>query len=152
VPFESTRRPVLTKLLTELEKIHPVTARTKIYELRSGTGQVALFLAKNTPAQIIGVEKNWPLYFFSRVKKEFSRSSHQIKYLNQDLFTVDLTPATIVYTYFSPQAYQKAQSKFEQELESGTIFVAWRYPFRSSHFKLLTTIKDRHTMYLYQKR
>jgi 16S rRNA A1518/A1519 N6-dimethyltransferase RsmA/KsgA/DIM1 with predicted DNA glycosylase/AP lyase activity len=146
VPFQSTKKSVLKKL-TKYLKIKP---NQKIYDLGSGSGQVAFFLAQNTVANIIGVEKNKPLYLISKFKK-ILYPQLKIKFINQDLFRINLSDADIIYTYFSPRAYKKAQPKFEQELKLETILVAWRYPFNSSKFKLIHQIKDRHTMYIYQK-
>ena len=146
IPFESTCKSVLKKLVNYL-KIKP---NQKIYDLGSGSGQVAFFLAKNTTAKIIGVEKNRPLYIISTFKKLF-HPQLKIKFINQDLFRINLSSADIIYTYFSPRAYKKAQQKFEQELKLNTILIAWRYPFNSSKFRLIKKIQDRHTMYIYQK-
>jgi SAM-dependent methyltransferase len=146
VPFQSTKKSVLKKLVQYL-KIKP---DQKIYDLGSGSGQVAFFLAKNTPAKIVGVEKNQPLYLISKFKKIFYPQL-KIIFINQDLFDLKLTDADLIYTYFSPRAYKKAQSKFEQELKKNTILIAWRYPFKSPEFKLIHQLKDRHTMYIYQK-
>ena len=146
VPFQSTKKSVLKKLVKYLD----IKANQKIYDLGSGNGQVAFFLAQNTPANIIGVEKNQPLYLISKFKKIFYPQL-KIKFINQNLFNIDLSSANLIYTYFSPRAYKKAKLKFEQELKKNTILIAWRYPFSSSGFKLIHQIKDRHTMYIYQK-
>jgi SAM-dependent methyltransferase len=146
VPFQSTQKSVLKKLIEYL-KIEP---RQVIYDLGSGSGQVAFFLAKNTEAKIIGIEKNQPLYLISKFKKLFYPKL-KLKFIHQDLFNTNLSTADVIYTYFSPRAYKKAQSKFEQELQLNTILIAWRYPFESQKFKLIKQIKDRHTMYIYRK-
>lgn len=146
VPFQSTKKSALKKLVNYLE-IKPNQA---IYDLGSGSGQVAFFLAKNTSAKIVGIEKNKPLYLISRFKQLF-RSQLNLKFINQDLFYVNLSNANIIYTYFSPRAYKKVRRKFKQELKPGAILIAWRYPFNNSKFELIHEIKDRHTMYIYQK-
>lgn len=146
VPFQSTKKSALKKLVNYLE----IKSNQKIYDLGSGSGQVAFFLAKNTSATIIGVEKNRPLFFRSKFKQIF-HPQLKVKFQNKDLFNIDLSDADIVYTYFSPRAYKKAQSKFEKEIKNKATLVAWRYQFESPKFKLIHQIKDRHTMYIYQK-
>jgi len=146
VPFQSTKKSALKKLINYLE----IKQNHKIYDLGSGSGQVVFFLANNTTAKIVGVERNRPLYLISQFKKLFNPQL-KIKFINQDLFKINLSDADIIYTYFSPRAYKKAHQKFEQELKPNTILIAWRYPFNSSKFKLIHQIKDRHTMYIYQK-
>ena len=146
VPFQSTRKSVLKKLTKYLE----IKPDQNIYDLGSGSGQVAFYLAKNSMAAIMGVEKNKPLHLISRFK-QILNPHLKLEFSNQDLFDLDLSDADMIYTYFSPRAYQKAQSKFEEELKKGTLFIAWRYPFESSQFKLIHQLKDRHTMYIYQK-
>ncbi len=146
VPFQSTKKSALKKL-TDYLKIEP---DQKIYDLGSGSGRVAFFLAKNTSAKIIGVEKNEPLYLISKFKQLF-HPRLKLKFINQDLFNVNLSDSDIVYTYFSPSAYKKVQRKFEQELKPNVILVTWRYPFQDPNFRLIHQIKDRHTMYIYQK-
>ncbi|MBU0576792.1 hypothetical protein KJ654_04020, partial [Patescibacteria group bacterium] len=105
---------------------------------------------KNTPAKITGVEKNQPLYLISKFKKLF-HPHLRINFINQDLFKFNLSDADVIYTYFSPHAYKKAQNKFEQETKSSAILIGWRYPFISSKFRLIQKIEDQHTMYIYQK-
>lgn len=146
IPFQSTKKSVLKKLIEYLE----IKPSQTVYDLGSGSGQVTFFLAQNSSAQIIGVEKNYPLYLFSKIKQLF-KPHLKLKFFNQDLFNVNLVKADIIYTYFSPRAYKKAQTKFEQELKPGVIFIAWRYPFISPQFKLIHQLKDRHTMYIYRK-
>jgi precorrin-6B methylase 2 len=146
VPFQSTKKSALKKLVNYLE----IKPNQEIYDLGSGSGQVAFFLSKNTSAKIVGIEKNKPLYLISRFKQLFHPQLN-LKFTNQDLFNVNLSNADIIYTYFSPRAYKKVQLKFEQELKPKVILVAWRYQFQSSNFKLVHQIRDRHTMYIYQK-
>lgn len=147
VPFQSTKKSALHKLLKELN----ITPQHKIYDLGSGTGRVAFFFAQNTAAQVLGVEKNWFLYSWSQFKKKLFYPQLKVNFLRQDLFNTDLSTADLVYTYFSPRAYKKAQVKFEQEVRPGATFIAWRYPFTSKKFKLINQIQAQHTMYIYHK-
>ncbi len=146
VPFQSTKRSALKKLIHYLE----VKPNQQIYDLGSGSGKVAFYLAKNTSAKIVGVEKNKPLYIISKLKK-LLHPKLKIKFINQDLFNISISDAEVIYTYFSPRAYQKVASKLDNELKKNTILIAWRYQFKNKNFKLIHQIKDRYTMYIYQK-
>lgn len=146
VPFQSTKKSILKKLLEELN----IKSTDRIFEIGSGSGRVSVFLAKNSSAQIVGIEKNIFLHWLAQFKKTVFRLRN-VQFIHQDLTDTDLAPATIIYAYFSPKAFNKFQQKFEAELKKDTVFISWRYPFNSTHFNLIKKIPDRHTMYIYRK-
>lgn len=148
IPYESTQTKALKELMTRIQ----LKPGQKIYDLGSGNGKVALFLAKQEAITVIGIEKNLILYLTSQFKKAFSfKLKGQVILKHQDLFTVDLSDADLVYTYFVPSVFTKITDKFVAELKTNTLLVAWRYPFKHPAFKLIDQFKARHTMYLYQK-
>lgn len=146
VPFQSTHKSALKKLLEKLQ----IKSGQKIVDLGSGTGRVAFFFANQTPASVVGVEKNWPLFFLA-TSRQLLKPALKLTFKHQDIAQTDLSSVDIVYTYFSPRAYQKFQKKFERELKLGTTLLAWRYPFHSQQFRLITQFNNQHTMYIYRK-
>ena len=148
IPYEPTQTKALKKLMTKIQ----LEPGQKIYDLGSGNGKVALFLAKREAVKVVGLEKNLVLYLISQFKKIFSfKLKGQVVFKHQDLFTINLSDADLVYTYFVPSVFNKITDKFVAELKTNSLLVTWRFPFQHPAFKLIDQFETRHTMYLYQK-
>ncbi|MFH2021802.1 MAG: class I SAM-dependent methyltransferase [Patescibacteria group bacterium] len=146
-PFESTKVSITKKLVQGL-KLQP---DQKIYDLGSGSGKLIFTLAKLIKNPMVGVEKNWPLFMISQVRKFISPYKNRINFLHQDLFEMDLSLADVVYIYLSPKTNRRIKAKFEKELKPGAIVIALRWQFEFDQLKLIKTIDTMHKIYIYRK-
>ena len=122
-----------------------------IYDLGSGSGKLVFTLARFIKNPMVGVEKNWPLYQISQMRRFFSPYRSRLTFLHQDLFDVDLSPADVVYIYLCPKTNRRIKAKFEKELKPGVTVIALRWQFEFDQLKLIKTIPAKHKIYIYKK-
>ncbi len=96
------------------------------YELGSGEGTTVIIAAKEFHAQCVGVEIDPMRSIISRIRIFLSRAKH-IEIRQANFFTVDFSPATVVYAYLVPKALLRLEKKFLKELKPGTRVISYKY-------------------------
>lgn len=145
-PFRSTEKRVINDLTNNID----LSKNGIIYDLGSGTGEALFLLAKNSPANFIGIEKNKLLHLYAVLRNKFKKNT-KIKFVNEDINNLNLSNANLIYSYLSGTAYQKFGDKFANELKKETIFIALRFKFDHPQFKLEKVVKSKYPIYIYKK-
>ncbi len=97
---------------------------SRIYDLGSGFGTLALALARRFPGcRITGVENSPLPYVVSRLLPLLSRRQN-LHYQRSDFLRMDLSDADIVVCYLFPGGMQRLKDKLERELRPGTAVVS----------------------------
>lgn len=103
-----------------------------LVDLGSGDGRFVL-LAAEKGAQAIGVELNWILVMWSRLRIWGAGHGNSARIVRSTVFTYDLHGADVVICYLSPEMNQKLQAKLKRELKPGArvltntfSFPAWK--------------------------
>jgi predicted RNA methylase len=98
-------------------------AHSVVYDLGCGDGRVLTTLyAQNNKATYIGIERNPLVYVLARIKTRHISQSISLAHLSViygDIFNQDLSRATHVVAYLSPQVLDALLPKFERELHTG---------------------------------
>jgi cyclopropane fatty-acyl-phospholipid synthase-like methyltransferase len=105
-------------------KLAGVTAKDVVYDLGCGDGQIVTAAAKNFGARAVGIDIN-PVRVKEandRVAKEGVGSKVTIK--NEDLFTTNISEATVVTLYLLQTLNEKLIPKLNKELKPGTRIVS----------------------------
>jgi hypothetical protein len=83
------------------------------------------------------------------LRREDISSEDQVKFIQGDLFTVDLSEATVVTLYLLPSINLRLQPKLMRELRAGSRIVSHRFPM--GDWKLDQTLTVRRTqVYLWR--
>lgn len=105
--------PVSYKVLKELKGHLPHSISGKIYDLGSGFGVLAFFLAKWYPKNpVIGIESSTVPYAISRIISLFSSAT----FMRKNFYTISLKDASLVVCYLFPGAMENIARKLEQDL------------------------------------
>lgn len=128
VPFV----PVPSVVLPDIEKALGVKQGSVVYDLGCGEGRVLFYLSKKVPtASYVGIENSpFPL-LLARLRGWWhtKTTGTQIKIINQDFFTKDLSDATHIFVYLYPSVMDDLLPKFDKELQPGTRLVSVSFKF-----------------------
>ena len=108
----------------EMLKLARVTASDVVYDLGSGDGRLVLAAAREFGARGVGVELDAKLVQDSREAALKAGLAGRTSFLWQDIFQVDVAPATVVALYLSPGLNLKLRPKLLRELAPGTRIVS----------------------------
>jgi hypothetical protein len=99
-----------------------------LIDLGSGDGRIVLTAAKVFGARGFGVEIKDDLVRRSNESAEKEGLAGRVRFLKQDLFTTDLSQASVITMYLLPDTVNLLKDKFIRELRPGTRILSHDYP------------------------
>ena len=99
-----------------------------LIDLGSGDGRIVLTAAKVFGARGFGVEIKEDLVQKSNETAQKEGLAGRVKFMKQDLFTTDMSQATVITMYLLPDTVNLLKDKFLNELRPGTRIVSHDYP------------------------
>lgn len=150
-PFVASPIPVVRKML-EYAELKPGET---LYDLGSGDGRIVIMAAQEFGASGVGIELNKRLLNEAIRKGEELRLGDRVKFINDNLFNVDLNPADVVTMYLTTGANEKVRPKMERELRTGARVVT--HDFSIPGWEEAKNLRFReeyrtHTIFLYRWR
>ena len=150
--------PSPVQVIEYMLKLADLKAGEVLFDLGAGDGRTVIMAAKSFGARAVGVELREDL-----AKKALSSIhdrglSDRVTIVNGDMFSVNLTPADVVFLYLTTSANEKIRPKLETELRKGVRVVShdyeivgWR-PLKVENFCENPKLGyPSHTIYLYEK-
>lgn len=116
VEFVPTPEPVVIEML----KMAGVTKEDVVYDLGCGDGRIVNTAAKIFGAQGVGVDVDRALVRLSNKNAQRMGVTKRVKFIEGDLFQTNLSKATVVSLYLTPELNVRLRPKFFQELKAGT--------------------------------
>jgi ribosomal protein L11 methylase PrmA len=129
-PFGAPRSPDVIYVPTPqlvvdaMLKVAQVTATDVIYDLGSGDGRIPIAAAKQFGARGIGIDIDPQRIAEANANAKAAGVTDKVKFLNQDLFTTDISEATVVTLYLLPSLNLKVRPKLCKELKPGARIVS----------------------------
>jgi cyclopropane fatty-acyl-phospholipid synthase-like methyltransferase len=116
--------PTPPEVVAAMLKLAGVTSKDVVYDLGCGDGQIVTAAARDFGATAVGIDIN-PV----RVKEANERVTKagvqdKVKILNEDLFTANISQASVVTLYLLQTLNEKLIPKLNQELKPGTRIVS----------------------------
>ena len=102
-----------------------------VYDLGSGDGRLVILAAQKYGARGVGVEIDPKLVAVSRQIALEGGVADRARFIGGDLFTADLSGATVVTLYLSNTVNMRLEPKLKRELRSGARIVSQRFPIGS---------------------
>src|SRR5262245_34657566 len=124
VPFVRSTPEVIDRML-ELARVKPGDV---VYDIGSGDGAIIIRAAKKYGVKGIGIEIDQELVLKARNRAVQENVEHLVEFRNQDAFTADVSPATVVMLYMLPEFNAKLRPILERQLQPGTRVVSHDYP------------------------
>ena len=104
-----------------------VTRADVVYDLGSGDGRIVVLAAQKFGARGVGIELDPALVEISRQVAREGAVADRTLFIEQDLFTADITSATVVTLYLSPGVNRRLEPKLRTELRPGTRIVSHQF-------------------------
>lgn len=123
VVFWPTPEAMVDKML----EIAHVTKRDLVYDLGCGDGRILIRAAQRFGARGYGIDIDAKLVEEARETARKNGVAHLVNFERRDMFTVDLSPATVVTLYLLPGMNEKLVPQLAK-LERGARIVAYQFP------------------------
>jgi hypothetical protein len=111
----------------EMLKIAGVTVNDVVFDLGSGDGRLVIAAARDFGARGVGVEIDPTLVARSRENARGAGVADRVVFRWQDLFTTDISTATVVTLYLRDDINLRLRPKLLRELRAGTRVVSHDY-------------------------
>jgi precorrin-6B methylase 2 len=119
-PFITTPASVVEHML----KLAGTQPSDVVMDLGSGDGRIVIAAAQKFGARGIGIELDGGLVEESRRNAQRANVAGRVSFVQGDVLTADLGPASVVTLYLLPGLISKLQPRFIYELKPGTRIVA----------------------------
>lgn len=123
IHYTPTRHNIAEAMLT----LAGVTNRDVVYDLGSGDGRLPILAAQLHGARGVGIEIDPRLVAMSRSNAKDAGVSDRVTFIEGDLFTADISPATVVTLYLSTSVLRQLEPKLRSELRPGTRIVSHQF-------------------------
>ncbi len=123
VPFVPTPDEVVEEML----EIAGVTTADVVYDLGSGDGRIVIAAASKFGAHGVGIEIDPARVRDAADAAEQAGVSHLVRFIEGDLFTADISEATVVTLYLLPDVNRLLLPKLLSELRPGPRIVSHNY-------------------------
>jgi hypothetical protein len=120
-------KPTPIDVVREMLTLAHVGPSDFVYDLGSGDGRIVITAAREYGARCAGVDVDAAAIRGACERATDAHVSDRVRFLNEDLFEVDLAEATVVTLYLLPRLNMKLRPKLLSELKPGTRIVshAW---------------------------
>jgi SAM-dependent methyltransferase len=124
IHFAVTPQPLADAMLT----LARVTKDDVVYDLGSGDGRIVVLAAQKFGARGVGIEIDRALVEISRTVAREGEVADRVTFVEGDLFTADISKATVVTLWLSTSVNLRLEAKLKRELRPGTRIVSRQFP------------------------
>lgn len=146
VPFVPTPQDVVEKMLELAE----VKKGDVVFDLGSGDGRIVVTAAKKYGARAVGFEIDPKLIKESRERIRKEKLERLAEIREQDILTVDLSPATVVTMYLLPEVNLKLKPKILSQLRPGSRVVSHDFDMGDWQPEKTVNVGNSATLYLWR--
>jgi cyclopropane fatty-acyl-phospholipid synthase-like methyltransferase len=104
-----------------------VSQQDLLYDLGSGDGRIVITAAKRYGAKAVGFEIDPALVTLSRRRINEAGVAHLAEIRDEDIRTVDLSPASVVTMYLYPGANLRLRTAIMRQLKPGSRVVSHNF-------------------------
>lgn len=141
--------PTAAKVRHKVLSLVPPETQGTIVDLGSGWGNMTMQFAKLFPhCQVVGYETSLIPYYVSKMWAFFDRTPN-IKFVRRNFFKVPLSQISLIYCYLYPGAMKKLVSKFNEELNPGTIIISNTFSLPGWEAVKILEVKDLYNTRVY---
>jgi cyclopropane fatty-acyl-phospholipid synthase-like methyltransferase len=116
--------PTPQEVVDAMLEVAKVTKTDVVYDLGSGDGRIPVTAAKKYGARAVGIDIDPQRIKEANANAQSAGVTDKVKFLNQDLFTTDISEASVVTLYLLPSLNVKLMPKLKAELKPGTRIVS----------------------------
>jgi tRNA G37 N-methylase Trm5 len=124
--------PTPQEVVDAMLKLAKVTKNDVVYDLGSGDGRIPITAAKTYGARAVGIDIDPQRIREANENLKIAGVGDRVKFLNQDLFTTDISEATVVTLYLLPSLNLRLLPKLNSQLKPGTRVVSHSFDMGSA--------------------
>jgi ribosomal protein L11 methylase PrmA len=124
--------PTPQEVVAAMLKLAKVSKNDVIYDLGSGDGRIPITAARTYGARSVGIDIDPQRIREANENLKAAGVGDRVRFLNQDLFTTDISEATVVTLYLLPSLNLKLLPKLNRELKPGTRIVSHAFDMGSA--------------------
>ena len=109
-------------------ELAPLSPADVVYDLGSGDGRLVFAAIDHGTDEAVGVELDGDLVRKATKAAAKKGLGDRARFVQADVADVDLSSASVVFCYLTPQASATLKAKFERELRPGTRVVMESFP------------------------
>jgi SAM-dependent methyltransferase len=121
-------RHVIADAMLALARVAPGDV---VFDLGSGDGRIVILAAQKYGAAGVGIEIDPRLVQISREVAREGAVHDRVAFMEGDLFTADISRATVVTLYLNRSTNLRLEPKLKHELRPGTRIVSHQFPIGS---------------------
>lgn len=139
--------PTPQEVVDAMLKMANVTGNDVVYDLGSGDGRIPVTAARVYGARAVGIDIDPVRIQEANTNAKTAGVTDKVRFLNQDLFTTDISEATVVTLYLLPSLNLKLIPKLNKELRPGTRIVSHAFDMGPDHKPQQTETINGRTIY-----
>ena len=124
--------PTPQEVVDAMLKLAKVTKNDVVYDLGSGDGRIPMTAAKTYGARAVGIDIDPQRIREANENLKIAGVGDRVRFLNQDLFTTDISEATVVTLYLLPSLNLRLIPKLNSQLKPGTRIVSHSFDMGSA--------------------
>jgi SAM-dependent methyltransferase len=146
--------PSPIEIAERMLQLASVTLADVVYDLGSGDGRIVILAARRYGARGVGVEIDPHLVWFSRQEAKRHQVEHLVTLFHADALTADVSAATVVTLFLTPQANLLLRPKLQRQLRPGARVVSHEHHMGDWAPERVERVRARsgtiHTLYLWR--
>ena len=135
--------PTPSDVVDAMLKLAKVSSSDVVYDLGSGDGRILIAAAKMYGARGVGIDIDPERVREATASARANNVSDKVTFRQEDLFTADISPATVVMLYLSPTVNSRLAPKLMKDLKPGTRIVSHAFDLGSWKPQQQITVSDR---------
>ena len=140
--------PTPQEVVDAMLKLAKVSANDVVYDLGSGDGRIPITAARTYGARGVGIDIDPQRIKEATENLKSAGVGDKVRFLNQDLFTTNISEATVVTLYLLPSLNLKVLPKLNAELKPGTRIVSHAFDMGDAKPQQTMNVNGR-TIYLW---
>jgi SAM-dependent methyltransferase len=126
VEVPDVRTPL--EVVVEILRLARVGPGDTVYDLGSGDGRIVILAARDFGARGVGLELDPDLVALSVRNATRAGVAENTRFLIKDIFEADVSEATVVTLYLSPEVNLRLKPKLLSQLKPGSRIVSHDFP------------------------
>ena len=123
-PLDVVWYPSAPAVITAMLEAAKVDPGDTVYDLGCGDGEIVIAAALHYGARAVGVDLDPERITNARRNAARAGVTNRVTFIEQDLFTTDVSGATVVTLYLGPEVNRRLRPKLLRELRPGTRIVS----------------------------
>ncbi len=120
--------PTTPEYMDTFFELAPVSPDDTVFDLGSGDGRLVFAAAQKGAKKCVGIDIDPDLVNAAKDAAKSKGSDGKVDFIEADVLSIDLSPASIIFCYLFPTASADLRPKFEKELKPGTRVVMESFP------------------------